>query len=441
MNLGFLTTSNRLVYILIGSIAILLFLTVILVLGNIGRDTTEKVVLEFWGVFDERSAFEQAVRLFEAENPNIKIVYTQLSYEDYERNVVSAMAANSGPDLWMIHNTWLPKHIDKLQPLPGELDGEATMTLKEYKDTFVDVAYDDLIGNDRIYSMPLYVDTLAMYYNKDILNSAGFTTPPGTWEDFNETVKTLTRLDVRSNILQAGGAIGTARNVNRSTDLLMNLMLQSGVQMTNSDNTSATFTRSVDNQTVGEIALQYYTDFANPQKEVYTWNDTLHYSVDAFSEGNAAIMFNYSHQVPLLRAKSSRLNFDVAPMPQLSISNSITYASYWAPAVSLKSQHPNEAWKFINFLAQKQVSLDYLTQTKRPGARRDIIELQRDDLDLGVFATQALSARSWFQVDNVAIETIFADMIDDVNYRRVRSHREALQNAESRVNVLMQRRR
>lgn len=439
MNLGFLTSSNRLVYILVGSIAILLFLSVILVLGNIGGGSNERAVLEFWGVFDDRSAYDQAIRLFEAENPNIKVIYTQLSYEDYERNIVSALAANSGPDIWMIHNSWLPKHIDKLQPMPEQFsDGEDTMTLKEYRDTFVDVAYEDLIGNGRIYSMPLYVDTLAMYYNKDILNSAGFTTPPATWEDFNETVKTITRQDARGNISQAGAAIGTARNINRSTDILMELMLQSGVQMTNADNTEVTFTRSVDNQAVGEIALQYYTDFANLQKEVYTWNDSQHYSVDAFAEGSAGIMFNYSHQVGLLREKSSRLNFAVAPMPQLSRSNSITFASYWAPAVSLKSQNGDAAWKFINFMAQREASLDYLTQTKRPGARRDIIAVQQNDLDLGVFATQALSARSWFQIDNIAIETIFADMIDDVNFRRA-SVRDALQNAESRINVLMQR--
>ena len=69
-----------------------------------------------------------------------------------------------------------------------------------------------------------------------------------------------------------------------------------------------------------------------------------------------------------------------------------------------------------------------------------MIELQRNDLDLGVFAIQALSARSWYQIDNIAIETIFADMIDDVNFGRA-SVKESLENAESRVNVLMQRSR
>src|SRR6185369_16413812 len=108
-------------------------------------------------------------------------------------------------------------------------------------------------------------------------------------------------------------AIGTAKNINRSTDILALLMLQSGTQMTSQGNTSATFSRPVNNQSVGESALQYYTDFANPSKQLYTWNDSQHYSIDAFQEGKVAMMFNYSHTTDVLRAKSSRLNFAVAP--------------------------------------------------------------------------------------------------------------------------------
>ena len=82
----------------------------------------------------------------------------------------------------------------------------------------------------------------------------------------------------------------------------------------------------------------------------------------------------------------------------------------------------------------------YVNASNRPSARRDLIEQQETDPDLGVFATQALSARSWYQVDNSAIETIFAEMIDDVNFGRA-SVRAALQAAENKVSVLMSRSR
>lgn len=432
--------TNRLFYILAGVIAFVIFLTVILIIRNLGGGgSNQPVTLQFWGVFDQKSVYDPIIRDFQAQNPNVRIVYRSFSYEDYERSLLDALAAGTGPDIFMMHNTWLPKHGDKITPLPEEFpEYGSLMTLKDFQDQFVDVAAQDLVSNNKIYGLPLYIDTLALYYNKDLLNNAGITRPAQTWEEFNSDVETITDLDGAGNIIQSAAAIGTARNINRSTDILANLMIQSGVRMTDADNTSATFSSSVNNTAVGEIALKFYTDFANPSVRTYTWNDAQHYSIDAFTEGKTAMMFNYSHQIPILRAKASRLNFGVAPMPQILSSDSRTYANYWALTVSNRSQSANDAWRFLIYLTSKDGASNYLNATLRPAARRDLIELQRNDLDLGVFAIQALSARSWFQIDNTAIETIFADMIDDVNLGRA-TVREALQNAESRVNVLMLR--
>ena len=434
--------TNKIFYILVAGIAVAVFLAVILILKGIGGGTTQSATLEFWGVFDDRGAFDKVIKDFQTQNPGIKVLYRQFSYEEYERSLIDDLAAGTGPDVVMIHNTWLPKHGDKLKVLPATIPGQKQplLTIQDYKTNFVDVAFKDFVFNNQIYGLPLYVDTLALFYNKDILNSAGISRPPQDWEEFNSDVETITRLDGSSQVVQSAAAIGTARNINRSTDLLSALMIQTGVRMTDADNKSASFDNLVNNTPVGELALKYYTDFANPSVRTYTWNDVQHYSVDAFIEGKTAMMFNYSHEVEVLKNKASRLNFGVAPMPQVSSTDLKNYANYWGVGVSFSSKFPNEAWKFVAYLASKEGAQSYLSATLRPSARRDLIELQRNDLDLGVFAVQALSARSWYQIDNIAIETIFADMIDDVNFGRS-SVKNSLENAESRVNVLMQRRK
>lgn len=440
MNLSFFTDSRRLMYILVGGVAILVFITVILLLRGVGGTTEQRANLEFWGVFDGTSAFQQAIDDFEKQHPGTNISYKQFPYAEYEKKVIDALATGAGPDVWIVHHTWIPKHQAKLAPLPEKIPGikNSLMTIKEYQNTFVDVAAQDFIINGKIYAMPLYVDTLALYYNKDMLNSAGIARPPKTWEEFNADVELLTKLDPGRNILQAGAAMGTATNINRSTDILMALMLQSGVQMTSQDNGEATFSKSVDNQRVGEVAVQYYTDFSNPSTVVYTWNEAMHYSIDAFVEGNVAMMLNYAHQQEVVRGKSARVNFGIAPMPQLSQDSPRTYANYWAPAVSATSKYTNLAWQFVAFLASKENTTAYLNETQRPAARRDLITLQKDDLTLGVFADQALTAQSWHQIDNVAIENIFADLINDVVHRE-RTIQEAIQHAEDRVSVLMRK--
>ena len=434
--------TNKIFYILVAGIAVAVFLAVILILKGIGGGTTQSATLEFWGVFDDRGAFDKVIKDFQTQNPGIKVLYRQFSYEEYERSLIDALAAGTGPDVVMIHNTWLPKHGDKLRALPATMPGEKKplVTIQDYKTNFVDVAFNDFVFNNQIYGLPLYVDTLALFYNKDIFNSAGITRPPQNWEEFNYDVETITRLDGSGQITQSAGAIGTARNINRSTDLLSALMIQTGVRMTDADNRSASFAGSFNGTPVGEQALRYYTDFANPSVRTYTWNDVQHYSVDAFIEGKTAMMFNYSHEVDVLKNKSSRLNFGVAPMPQVSSTDIKNYANYWGVGVSVGSKYTNEAWKFVAYLTSKEGAQSYLSATLRPSARRELIELQRNDLNLGVFAVQALSARSWYQIDNTAIETIFADMIDDVNFKRS-SVKNSLENAESRINVLMQRSR
>src|SRR3989344_2719194 len=433
------TSSNKLFYILVGIIVFVFFATIIWILAGV-QSRPEKSALEFWGVFDENKSLSKAIDKFESQHSGVRITYKEFSYEDYERNLIDALAAGTGPDIFMIHNTWLAKHRNKLesQPQPTSKNEEGFINIVDFKNQFVDVAFTDLVFQDKIYAMPIYLDTLALFYNKSLLNSAGITTPPANWEEFNKDVELLTKFDKFGNIIQAGAAMGTARNINRSTDILMLLMLQNGTRMTNVANTNATFARAVNAERVGENALQYYVDFANPRKKVYAWNDSQHYSVDAFVEESLAMMFNYSHQVDILRSKAPRINIGIAPIPQVTSLQASNYANYWAPAVSVAAENKKADWQFINFLSSREGATLYLSEVLRPSARRDIIDIQRTDPILGPFAVQALSAKSWHQVDSIAIEKIFADMIDDINYGRAKLG-DALRNAQEKVNVLMQK--
>jgi len=449
MNISeFVGDSRKVTYALGVGIALLVFIALILVIrgSGIGGSSTQSADITVWGVFDDELKFNDAITAFEKDHKNINVTYRLIPYPEYERTLLNALASNTGPDVLMIHHTWLGKHGDKLLPMPSKVPGTDVplMTVRQFKETFVDVAAADLIGNETtIYAMPLYVDTLALYTNKDALSAAGITTPPKDWKEFQDDVVKLTQKDKNGAIVRAGASMGTATNINRASDILMMLMLQSGVQMVNTDGTQATFAHSVDNQPVGERSTQFYVDFANPKKGIYTWNDAMDYSIDAFASGKSAMMINYAHQIDTVRQKSPRLNWSIAAIPQpphddTVVFNPITYANYWALAVSKSSKYPNEAWEFVNFMTAGAGTVPYLTATNRPAARRDLISQQKDDTTLGVFAEQALTARSWYQVDNLAIEKLFTDMINAINLNQA-TFSDALRTVESQVSVLMAR--
>ena len=419
--------------------------------------TKGKAELQFWGVFDDSDAFTPLIQKFNETYGKVKITYRKETYADYEKDLVDALAAGRGPDIFMIENTWLPKHIDKISPIPETsiYSGEESMTIKEFKDSFVDVAAQDFVfskkddkGNalpQRIYALPLFVDTLALYWNKDIFNSAGISAPPKTWDEFNQMVEKLTKKDESNNILLSGASMGTVKNINRGSDILMLLMLQTGAEMINAAGNEAIFDKTIisGNQTFqpGLNSLQFYTNFADPSKKSYTWNNNLDYSIDAFAEGKSAMMINYSFHTPTIRAKQPHLRFGIAPIPQPKDAQiDVSYPNYWGVTVSASSDANKQqyAWIFLKWLTQQPQAQQYLDKTKRPTARRDLIDYQQSNLELGVYAKQSLEARSWYEVDNLAIDAIFDDMINSVNNGKLDAS-QAVSQAASQVSILMEK--
>jgi len=407
----------------------------------------EEITLQWWRVnFDDSRDMLELANGFSAVYPNIKVEIKTFTFAEYEEALVDAISAstaeeNKGPDILSIHNDWLPRWQDRLQAMPESSDNYEHLNLREYEDTFVEVAATELTDENQIYACPLYVDTLALYYNQDLLDSAGVPNAPATWEDFSAAVEKMT-VQEAGEIIQSGAAMGTSTNINRSTDILELLMLQNGTQMINDDNTKITFDASqVDAEgeafNPGVIATTYYTDFANAQKATYTWNLNQDYSIDAFVSGKTAMMMNYSFRQETLEDKSANLNYRIAPSPQIGEGQSeVNYPNYWAMAVSNKTKYPDQAWEFVEFMTGYDIAKAYLDVTERPPARRDIIAEVKDDPVLGVFAEQALSARSWWKPDNRQMEVIFARMIDDINVGRS-SVEQAMSQAQQSAQQLI----
>ncbi len=430
---------NRKVIIVAGvfmTAMIILMLAVALGFNPRRGQTLQNADLIMWGLWDDSELMNKYISEFRKQYGNIKIEYRKLTPQEYETELVNALAENRGPDIFAMHHTWYSKHKNKLAPMSEEI-----MTLKDYKDRFVDVVYDDFVVDDKVYGFPFYTDTLALFYNKDAFNDAGIVSPPRTWQEVQQIVPRLTKIDPFGNITQAGIALGTGDNINRSPDLLSVLMLQSGAQMTDpNDYTKITFNqnRSQSGQDINpaDLALEYYTDFANPRKTVYNWNSTLDNSIDAFYEREVAMMITYSYQVEAIKAKAPRLNFAVAPLPQVSLESGLAnYANYWGYGVSSQSKYSNEAYTFLKFMTEKEQSQEYFLNTKRPTPRRDLIEVQSQDLDYGVFVNQVLQAKTWRQPDNNTVDKILIEAINNVNLGLF-SYSRAMSQAQAQIQAL-----
>jgi multiple sugar transport system substrate-binding protein len=284
--------------------------------------------------------------------------------------------------------------------------------MRALKNDFVEVAVKDVVRDGKIVALPLSVDTLALYYNRDLLNAANIPEPPTTWTQFQENVTKLTKIGQNNSILKAGAAIGTSKNVERASDILNLLMMQNGVQMVD-DRGVASFGYEAGGSFLAEDAIRFYTDFANPLKQVYTWNEKQQNSFNAFVNGKAAFFFGYSYHAPLIKAASPKLNFSITQVPQIEGGKTVNFANYWVETVSKTTDFSDWAWNFIQFATNKDHVVSYLEKTKRPTARRALINTQLENETLSVFATQTLTAKSWYRGSNaLATEQAFLDLID-----------------------------
>lgn len=377
--------------------------------GKATNPTVSKTPINVWGIFDDAETMQPFLEVFSnTELPGAKVAYKKQSQVDqYEDYLLSALAANRGPDVFLIHSSWLPRWKNKILPAPTTL-----VTEKQVNEQFVDIVNKDVISGGRVYGLPAFVDSLALYYNKDIFNAAGVSRAPKTWQEVMDVVKRTTKSNVveKSQIDQHGLAMGAGKNVNRASDIFSILMMQNGVTMLGDDGLPA-FGENAD----AVRALQFYTDFANPAKDVYTWNEQSDYSIDAFAEGASAMMINYSYNIDTLKAKNPRLNFAVAPLPQVETGGTpVTYGGYWLYVVSKQTTSADTAWWFVRFMTSTAQARSYLEKSGYPPARRDLVQELQNDARIGVFANQALYAKSWSQDDSRLVDKLFTGAIDEV---------------------------
>src|SRR3989338_9554708 len=422
-------------YILIGGIGVLLLILIIVAVFAFSGDsknnqpTNENIELIWWKPFEDSQNVQELINNYQQLHGNVQIKYVKKDSAEYENELLKAIATGNAPDIFSIHNDWLPAYESIIAPAP-----ESLISPKAYKDNFADVAYNDFVKGNRIYGVPLSIDALALFYNKDILGSAGLF-PPTTWPELVNMVPKLTQVSKTGVFAQSGVALGTSENVNRGVDILTLMMLQNGTKFYSDDFTSAEFDQSQEDFNPGVYALTLYTQFANPSKQSYSWNVRNDQSVDAFTQGKLAMMLAYQYLQPLIKAKAPNLGWDTAPVPQISPEVlKVNFANYWGEAVTSAAKNQAAAWDFLNFITSKEELEKYYAKHKVPASRKDILPQQQVDADIGVFAEAIFTAKSVYKKDARIYEGVFKTMIDSVVLNGVPID-DALRNAAEQINL------
>ncbi len=452
------------------AITVILALTLGALAGCTKETTTtttikqDPVELTYYRLFDDEDIFEPLIREYQSENSHVTINYRKFTDpEQYLDLIINELAEGEGPDIFSMHNSWFTQHRKKLTPVPSTL-----ITPESFEDVFVSVAADDLImptddGIEAVYGLPMYVDTLALYYNQDHFEDAipSRGKPAPTWEELTEDVYKLTKSDNSFERFEVAGiAMGRSDNILRAIDILYLLMIQFGTEFYDEAYTEATFA-DIGGAGTGGLeypgieALSYFTQFALPSSKYYTWNayladdDSAEQEVKTFARGKVSMIIGYSYlyeeimdQIDELETKGqssiTKDTIQITEIPQVedpetSTEKRDTYASYFAETVARTSENSEEAWKFLSYLVEAENLAHYNNETNRPTSRRDMIEEQKEDGIYGIFAEQIGYAESFPIADADAYAEIFAEAIDAVV--NTADPDDALKDAQDAVNL------
>ncbi len=364
----------------------------------------------------------------------LNIRYVEKAEETLESEWTEALASGSGPDLIILSQDQYWKNKSKLTAIPYQSVSE-----KNFKDTFVE-AGEIYLSTEGTYGLPLIIDPLVLYYNRDLLSSAGIPKPLSYWDEIYKQTVDLTKRDKAGNLAQSTIALGVTDNIPHAKDILSLLLIQAGTPITNFSGDNLRSVLSVDfglAVTPADAALDFYTQFSNPTKAYYSWNRTLPDAQTHFASADSAYYLGFASELRALRNKNPTLNFSVAPMPQSRVSGkTVTTGRLYAVSISRGTRNPSASLMALLKLISLE-SVSSLSQTIfLPPARRDLLSQQPSDAIMPIFYNASLQSRSWMDPDPQGTEKVFSDMIQAVTSGRARTS-EAVSKANRELEALI----
>ena len=374
------------------------------------NNSQDQVTLIWWNMFDSEENVKPLIDAYTSQNSNVVIQYRQqgvtggvTSYKNLLDNALSDAETINDPDIFTIENTWVGKYEEYISPAPSDQFNN------DYYGDFYPLVKEDF-AKDVALGVPLYVDSLAVIYNKDKLIEGGYTVPDNDWSEFKNQAKSLTQRGSNNKIVSAGFAAASGNNVQFNFDILSLLMLQNGANL-NSPSVLESF--STNSDVIG--TFDFYKEFYGANG---SWDDEQKLDIAAFLEGRLAMFIAPSWRLNDLLIYNEKYNLDldigIAPIPQLTGTDNIAWGTYWGQTVSKASPNTNEAWKFIKFITEAD-QLRLLDKTVKDNGRKVGVFFPRlsmsseisDDQYLRVYTQAMPFAKSWYMKDGYIIENEF----------------------------------
>ena len=401
---------------------------------KIGSDSKSNITgtVVLWGTV-KASAIITTIDEFNKINKTFVVKYVQKSPENFDQDLLEALASGQGPDMFFMSDDLIYKYKNKIFPIPYE-----SIPLATFKSSFAG-AGEVFLTSKGVLAFPMVIDPMVLYYNRSMLDANSIVYPPTYWDEFLSLVPSLTKKDENKKIIKSGVAMGQFSNISHAKDLISTLFMQGGNPII-TEKSGAFISTLNDSGKYGlNSILKFYTEFSNPLSEVYSWNKSLPNSIDFFSSDNLAFYFGYASELSSLINKNPNLNFLAAPIPQIKNSDfKLTSGRVTGIAISAFSKNLNTAFTAASLMTGGDFASKFANALKVAPARRDLLAVKQLDAYMPIFYSSALYTRSWLDPSPEDTNDIFRGMIDKILSNNM-TVENAITDASAKLGLLLAR--
>lgn len=381
-----------------------------------GSESTDIGEVVLWGTIDQAVMDTYLTLLNEVDERAGNISYEYIQPDVYQRELVEALASGTGPDLFMVSDAEVVQQWDRIQPVPLE-----TLSERTFLDSYIDASRVFMVPSGAR-AIPFTADPLVLYWNRDMFAKAGFARPPQYWDELFLIAEQMTKRSSANIIEESAVAFGEFDNITHAKDIIATLIMQAGgdIVFTAEDGSiNAGLAPQGLGSTIApaQSALRFYTEFADPTKNIYSWNLSLPQSIDAFAQARLGMYIGYASDIALIRAKNAHLNFDVTPLPQIRSGENrrtLTFARIQALAVPRVAKNPNGALAVAFMLAGPTGAQLFSETTKSTPALRSLLTERPADPVQAIFRDSVLVGTVWFDPNAERTKDIFRRMVTGI---------------------------
>lgn len=167
--------------------------------GGPGSADTGNVTYWLWDS-NQQPAYQKCADAFHEENPDVQVKIVQRGWDDYWNTLTSAFVSGTAPDVFTNHVSKYPDFVaqDQLLALDEEV---ADVDFDQYAEGLADLW---VAQDGKRYGLPKDWDTIAIFYNKNMVEDAGLTQADMdnlTWnpEDGGSYEDAIARLTIDKN--------------------------------------------------------------------------------------------------------------------------------------------------------------------------------------------------------------------------------------------------